>query len=55
VPARIAQALSPWVFGICLDRWGANALWLSAALGLSAFGALLLLPRPVGAEAVNAI
>jgi hypothetical protein len=25
-------------------------LWLSAALGLSAFGALLLLPRTVSAE-----
>jgi predicted MFS family arabinose efflux permease len=43
VPARIAQAFSPWLFGICLARWGANALWLSAALGLAAFGALLLL------------
>lgn len=54
VPARIAQALSPWVFGVCLDRWGASALWLSAALGLSAFAALLLLPRPVGAETASA-
>jgi predicted MFS family arabinose efflux permease len=50
VPARIAQALSPWLFGIFLDRWGINVLWLSAALGLSAFGALLLLPRTVSAE-----
>ena len=43
VPARIAQALAPWLFGLCLDRWGAGALWLSAALGLLAFGALLAL------------
>jgi hypothetical protein len=43
VPARIAQALSPWLFGICLVRWGSGALWLSAALGLVAFIALLLL------------
>jgi hypothetical protein len=43
VPARIAQALSPWLFGICLTRWGTGALWLSAALGLVAFVALLLL------------
>jgi hypothetical protein len=43
VPARIAQAFSPWLFGICLARWGVNALWLSAGLGLAAFGALLLL------------
>ena len=43
VPARIAQAVSPWLFGICLERWGAGALWLSAALGVVAFIALLLL------------
>jgi len=43
VPARIAQAVSPWLFGICLARWGAGALWLSGALGLVAFVALLLL------------
>ena len=45
VPARIAQALAPWIFGLCLDRWGAGALGLSAALGLVAFGALMLLPK----------
>ena len=22
VPARVAQALAPWLFGLCLDRWG---------------------------------
>jgi len=45
VPARMAQAMAPWLFGICLDRWGAQALWLTAALGLLASGALLLMPR----------
>ena len=44
VPARMAQAVAPYVFGICLDRWGADALWLSALVGLSAFFALLLIP-----------
>ncbi|RZL45953.1 MFS transporter [uncultured Xylophilus sp.] len=43
VPARIAQALAPWLFGVCLDRWGAGALWLSGTLGLVAFGALMAL------------
>jgi MFS family permease len=46
VPARIAQASSPWLFGLLLDRWGAGALWFSTALGLAAFAALMLLPRP---------
>ena len=44
MPARGAQALAPFVFGIAVDRWGANALWFSAALGLIAFVALMLLP-----------
>lgn len=43
VPARFAQASAPWLFGLCLDRWGVQALWLSAALGFGAFGALALL------------
>lgn len=42
-PARVAQALAPWLFGLCLDAWGAAALWLSAGLGLLATAALLLL------------
>ena len=46
VPARVAQASAPWLFGILLDRFGAGALWFSSALGLTAFAALLLLPRP---------
>jgi MFS family permease len=46
VPARIAQALSPWLFGLCLDHFGAGAMWVSAALGLAALGALLLLRPP---------
>ncbi len=45
LPARIAQALAPWVFGVCLDRWGVGALGLSGTLGLVAFGALMLLPK----------
>ncbi len=60
VPARIAQALSPWLFGVCLARWGSGALWLSAALGLIAFGALLMLrqkpaePAPAARPAATA-
>jgi hypothetical protein len=46
VPARVAQASAPWLFGLLLDRYGASALWISTALGLAAFAALLLLPKP---------
>lgn len=44
VPARVAQALAPWLFGVALDRWGSGALAVSAAVGLMAVVALLLLP-----------
>jgi predicted MFS family arabinose efflux permease len=45
VPARVMQALAPWLFGLALDRWGSSALAVTAALGVLAFLALLLLPN----------
>ncbi len=42
MPARFAQALSPYVFGLAIERFGASALWFSIALGLMAFGALMV-------------
>jgi MFS family permease len=50
VPARIAQACAPLLFGLCLDRWGAGALGVSAALSVAAFLALLALPRSAPRE-----
>ncbi|CAG9175052.1 MFS transporter [Cupriavidus respiraculi] len=41
VPARIAQALAPWVFGVCLDTFGVKALWLSSGLGIGAIVMLM--------------
>ncbi|GMG88781.1 MFS transporter [Cupriavidus metallidurans] len=41
VPARVAQALAPWIFGMCLDQFGAKSLWLSSALGMVAILALM--------------
>jgi MFS family permease len=46
LPARILQALAPFLFGIALERWAASALLLSTALSLVAFGALALLRTP---------
>lgn len=43
MPARVAQALAPFAFGVALDTWGTNALWLSGGIGLAACAALLLL------------
>ncbi len=46
VPAQLAQASSPWLFGLCLDQWGSEALLVSGAVGLLAFGALFAMPKP---------
>ncbi|MBL8349683.1 MAG: MFS transporter [Burkholderiaceae bacterium] len=43
LPARVTQAVAPFVFGLALDRWGARALWLSGALSLVGLLALLVL------------
>ena len=45
VPARVAQAFAPLLFGLLLDGVGAAALWLTALLGVAALGALWVL-RP---------
>lgn len=45
VRARMAQTLAPLAFGVLLDRWGTGARWFTAALGMMALAALLLLPR----------
>ncbi|NQW93363.1 MAG: MFS transporter [Polaromonas sp.] len=47
VPARFAQALSPYLFGLAIDHYGSGALWFSAALGGVGFAALMLLPGPL--------
>ena len=46
LPGRIVGALSPWLFGLALEGFGVNGLWLSAGVGLAAFGLLLALRLP---------
>lgn len=31
-PSRLVQALTPMLFGAWLDRWGAGAVWICAAV-----------------------
>jgi len=45
-PARILQAAAPLIFGAALAAWGLSAIWLTAAIGLAAMIALLLLKQP---------
>ncbi|GAA0592786.1 MFS transporter [Craurococcus roseus] len=42
-PARVLQAASPFLFGVALERLGADALAVTTGLSLSALFALLLL------------
>lgn len=54
VPARVAQAMAPWLFGMWLESLGANALWISSFLGVASILTLFLLrdeARPVSAPA----
>ncbi len=53
LPARLAQALAPFVFGLALVQWGAGALWLSAGLGMAALLALMALPRVRGTQGAH--
>lgn len=58
LPARFTQALSPWLFGLALDQWGAGAMAVSATVGTLAFLALFTLSigarRDTPAEATAA-
>ncbi len=45
-PARAAQALAPYGFGLLVDAAGAQALWLTAGLGAAALAALFLMRMP---------
>ncbi|MEB2401295.1 MAG: MFS transporter [Alcaligenaceae bacterium] len=54
VPARIAQALAPWLFGVCLDAFGVQSLWLSSAVSVLAVLALMALSTGGGGGARRA-
>jgi predicted MFS family arabinose efflux permease len=43
VPARVSGAVAPLVLGLLMQSFGANVLWISAALSISAFVALFLM------------
>lgn len=42
-PSRVAQAFAPLLFGLCIERFDSGALWISAAIGLTAVAALFWL------------
>ena len=45
LPAKLAQACAPFLFGLALTHWGTATLWMTALLGLTTLGALCLIRR----------
>jgi predicted MFS family arabinose efflux permease len=43
MPARVSGAVAPLVLGLLMQSFGANVLWISAALSISACAALFLM------------
>jgi MFS family permease len=43
MPAKFAQAIAPFLFGLALAEWGAGVLWLTCGLALCIFAALCLI------------
>ncbi|RVU47578.1 MFS transporter [Rubrivivax rivuli] len=46
LPARVLGALSPWLFGLALARWGLGAVGLTAAVALAGAAGLWVLRLP---------
>ena len=46
LPGRLLGALSPWLLGLVLERFGVATLWLTSAVALAALGTLLLMHQP---------
>jgi len=46
LPGRVVGALSPWLFGLALERWGVGALWLTGVSALLALALIWRLPAP---------
>ena len=57
MPARVSQAAAPFLFGLVLAHWQANALWLSAGLGAASAVALLLVRArpPTAAQLLRSV
>ncbi len=53
-PARLMQALAPLLFGYAIDGWGAQAIWITVALGVGSLGLLLLLKAHPPARGAHA-
>ncbi len=44
-PSRVAQATAPVVFGLWLDRYGGDVLWVSGGIAFAGFAAVVIVGR----------
>lgn len=50
MPAKFAQAIAPFTFGLALTQWGTGVLWLTFGLAMCSFAALCLIAIKPSAE-----
>jgi predicted MFS family arabinose efflux permease len=50
MPAKFAQAIAPFTFGLALTQWGTGVLWLTFGLAMCSFAALCLISVKPSAE-----
>ena len=50
MPAKFAQAIAPFTFGLALTQWGTGVLWLTFGLAMCSFAALCLIRIKPSAE-----
>lgn len=43
LPAKLAQACAPFLFGMAMEYWGTGTLWMTGFLGLSVFVGLYMI------------
>jgi predicted MFS family arabinose efflux permease len=50
MPAKFAQAIAPFAFGLALTQWGTGVLWLTFGLAMCSFAALCLITAKPSAQ-----
>ena len=55
MPAKFAQAIAPFAFGLALTQWGTGVLWLTFGLAMCSFAALCLITAKTSAQPTHEV
>ena len=55
MPAKFAQAIAPFTFGLALTQWGTGVLWLTFGLAMCSFAALCLITAKTSAQPTHEV